>query len=252
MGKYLFRTRTTGLLPVSDARRKIDAALQNLHRKGTLQKLPRVGRLIFGLDLTQSREHGLKRARIATTAMFQTVKAVGAVALKLIYFRGQDECRESQWCDDPEILNRSMSRLSCESGHTQITKLLLMALAEEKPISGVVYVGDHCEETSERLIELARRLGRKSVPLFMFHECADHDDRSLKAKPIFKRMAEASGGVYEEFKPDSGEVLREMLSNVAAFSAGGTRGVERLATPKTPEARRLQGRLLLGSGGDRH
>ena len=86
----------------------------------------------------------------------------------------------------------------------------------------------------------------------MFHECSDRDDRSLKAKPLFKRMAEASGGVYVEFKPDSSEILREMLSSVAAFSADGVKGVERLGAPKTPEARKLQGRLLLGSGGDRH
>ena len=164
MGRFLEKTRSAGVVPMTDARRKIDAALENLRHAGPLQKPPRIGRLLFGIDLTQSREHSLKRARLATAAMFQTVKAVGAVALRLIYFRGQDECRESPWFDDPEKLSQAMCRLSCESGYTQIMRVLLLALTEDETISGLVYVGDACEESPERLIELSRMLGKKSIP----------------------------------------------------------------------------------------
>lgn len=59
-------------------------------------------------------------------------------------------------------------------------------------------------------------------------------------------MAEASGGVYCEFNGNSGEVLREMLSSVAAFAAAGHEGVKRIGRAATPEARQLQTRLLLG------
>ena len=180
--------------------------------------------------------------------MFDTIKAIGAVAVKLVYYRGTNECRESQWHDDPATLGRSMLTLSCEVGQTQIARLLRLVLAEKGKLSGVVFVGDHCEDDADELLGLAQTLGRKSIPLFLFHECADHDKRSLAAKPIFKRMAEMSGGVYVEFKPDSGNVLREMLANVAAFSAAGVEGVRRIALAETPEARELQGRLLLGAG----
>jgi hypothetical protein len=61
-------------------------------------------------------------------------------------------------------------------------------------------------------------------------------------------MAETSGGIYDEFKPDSGAVLREMLLNVA-FSAAGAEGVRQVPSPKTSEARQLRRRLLLGPGG---
>ena len=210
----------------------------------------RAGRLIFGIDLTASREPSLHRARIATAALFETIKTVGAIAVRLVYFRGTAECRASKWYDDPEILSQSMLGLSCESGMTQIARLLHLVLAEKENISAVVYVGDHCEDDSAELVRLAKSLGQRAMPLFIFHECADHDERSLKAKPVFKRMAEASGGQYVEFKPDSGATLREMLTSVAAVSAGGVEGLERLALPKTSEARRLRGRLLLGSGGD--
>jgi hypothetical protein len=171
------------------------------------------------------------------------------VAVKLIYYRGIKECRESKWYDDPEILSQSMRRLSCESGGTQIARLLRLALGEKETVSGVVFVGDHCEDDPGVLFELAQALGRKSVPLFVFHECADHDQWSLEAKPVFRRLAEASGGVYVEFKPDSGAVLKELLSGLAAFSVAGVEGIERMAPPTTSEGRQLRGRLLLGQGG---
>jgi hypothetical protein len=236
------------VLPVSNAGRRMDAALEKLRQAGPMKPSRKNGRLIFGLDLTGSREHSLRHARIATAAMFDVIKAIGAVAVKLVYYRGTDECRESKWYVDPEILSRSMRRLSCETGQTQIARLLRLALAETETISGVVFVGDHCEDDPRVLFELAQTLGRKYIPLFVFHECADHDERSLQAKPIFKRMSELSGGVYVEFKPDSGAVLRELLSSVAALSAGGLEGVERMALPTTSEARQLRGRLLLGDG----
>jgi hypothetical protein len=205
----------------------------------------KAGRLMVALDLTGSREHSLKQARIATGAMFDAIKALGVVAVKLVYYRGSNECRATSWHSDPDILGASMRRLSCEVGYTQIARVLRMALAEGENLSGLVFVGDHCEDDPGELHELAAKLRQRSIPLFVFHECADHDDRSIEAKPVFKRMAEASGGVYVEFKPDSGVVLRELLSSVGALTAAGAEGVKRVALPKTPEARQLQGKMML-------
>ncbi len=177
-------------------------------------------------------------------------RVIGGVAVKLIYYRGTNECAASDWYRDPDILSDCMRRLDCETGETQIARVLRLALAETEKLSGVVFVGDHCEDDPSELSQLARELGRKSVPIFLFHECADHDERSLKAKPIFKQLAEASHGIYVEFKPDSGDVLREMLPSLGAFSAAGTEGVRRIALPRTPEARELRSRLLLSSGNE--
>ena len=233
-------------------RRLMNEALGRLKRIEQNYNMDRpAGRLIFGLDLTGSREHSLLHARIATAAMFDTIKAIGAIAVKLIYYRGNSECRAGAWHHDPAIVCRSMLTLTCESGATQIARLLRTALTEETRISGVVFVGDHCEDDPAELRRLAQTLGQRSTPLFMFHECADHDNRSLKAKPVFKAMAQLSGGIYVEFKPDSGAILREMLSSVAAFSAAGVQGVKQVAFPRTPEARQLHERLLLGSGPQR-
>jgi hypothetical protein len=238
---------------MSPERQRMNEALARLGsgdvketRRGTLPVLStKPGRLIVALDLTGSREHSLRQARIATAAMFDTLKAFGAVAVRLIYYRGTDECRSSDWHTDPDILCNAMRRLSCEVGETQIARVLRLTLAEREKVCGVVFVGDHCEDDPGELRELAQLLGQKHIPLFVFHECADHDERSLHAKPVFKRMAEASGGVYVEFKPDSGAVLQEMLLNVGVLAAAGVEGVHRVALPQTPEARQLQGRLRL-------
>jgi len=246
MGNALDRRRDDGK-PLSPERQRMNEALARLGREGMKETPQRDGRLIVALDLTGSREHGLRQARMATTAMFDAVKSLGAVAVKLVYYRGLDECRASGWYSDPDLLSQSMQRLSCENGQTQIARVLrFVALMEREPVSGVVFVGDHCEDDAGELREWAAVLGQRSIPVFVFHECADHDERSLDAKPLFKHLATASGGVYCEFKPDSGAVLREMLSSVAAFSAAGVEGVKQAALPHTPEARQLQKRLLLG------
>lgn len=250
MGNALERLRESERA-LEDERRLLNDALQRLGETEQRRVVRRTGRLIFGLDLTGSREPGLKRARIATAAMFDAIRNFGSVAVKLIYYRGTDECRETQWCDDPEVLRRSMLKLSCERGNTQIAKLLRAALAETERLSGVVFIGDHCEEYDDDLIGLACCLGKKSVPLFLFHECDDRNSWSLRAKPLFKAMAKASGGVYVEFKPDSGDVLKELLPTIAAFSAAGVEGLDRIELPQSSQARHLQEslRLMLCDGG---
>ena len=232
-------------------RRLLNVALARLGETEKRQEARRTGRLVFGLDLTGSREPGLKHARIATAAMFDAIRRFGSIEVKLVYYRGTDECRESEWYADADVLRQSMLKLACERGLTQIRRIMRVALSEKENLSGLVFVGDHCEECHDELVGLARQLGEKSVPLFLFHECDDCNLDSLKAKPLFKAMAEASGGVYVEFKPDSGQVLRELLPNVAAFSVAGAVGVQRLALPVTPEAKELRNRLLLSSGGNR-
>jgi len=206
----------------------------------------RQGRLIFGLDLTSSRQTTLDRAREATSAMFETIRDMGGIAVKLIYFRGMWECRESKWYDDPAPLSRSMFDLSCRAGGTQIARLLHRALEEDKAYSGVVYIGDSCEEHEDELLALARKFGRKSIPLFMFHERPIGGE--AEARAVFEKMAELSGGAYVDFKMDSAVVLRELLSCIAAFSAAGRKGVEQVAMPTTAAARQLRSYLALGAG----
>ena len=218
-----------------------------LARRGQSSTVNSAGRLIFAIDLTRSRKACLQQARIATAAMFETIRNIGGIAIKLVYFRGYDECRATNGFLDAALLSRSMLRLSCEHGETQIGRVLRMVLAEKQEISGVVYIGDECEEDGDELVRLAVQLGQRSLPLFMFHECSDKKRFAVEVKPLFKRMAEASGGVYVEFAPDSGLILNELLAGIAAFSAAGTAGLRQLEPPQSREGKVLRERLLLGS-----
>ncbi|WP_263356136.1 hypothetical protein [Acidicapsa ligni] len=211
------------------------------------------GRLLFGLDLTASREESLEQARIATASMFKAVAAIGNIKVKLAWYRGEDECKVGRWHDGSEFLCQSIRNLGCESGCTQIGRILRLALTETEKLSALVFVGDHCHDELDALPGLAKELGNKSVPIFIFHECRDGDKEARKSKPMFKTLAELSGGVYVEFKPNSGRVLRELLSNVAVFSAGGLESIKELPVAWTREARNLQGqlRLMLGNSGSR-
>lgn len=221
----------------------VNAALERLGLAKP-QSAHAAGRLLVALDLTASRTESLKQARIATAQMLASIKAVGKVAVKMVYFRG-DECRATAWHDDAEKITGAMLSLSCKTGTTQIARVLKLALAEKEKLSGVVLVGDHCEDIPDELLHLAATLGGCSIPLFIFHEVVDHDHHALQARPVFEQMAKLSGGVYSEFRPDSGAILRELLSTVAAFSVAGHEGVKQIAQPVTAPARQLQSSLLM-------
>jgi hypothetical protein len=251
MGSMIEKIRS-GNTALDTQRRLMNEALARLGNPANRLAMARPpARIIIGLDLTGSREARLPEARVAMASMLDVVRNTGKIMLKLFYYRGTDEsCSTRRWYQDIDTLSAVALRLSCESGTTQIGPMLQSILREPEKLSAVVFIGDHCEEDFGTLLGLAADMGRKSVPLFMFHECADHDYRSLDVKPLFKRMAEVSGGIYTEFKPDSHEALKEMLSSIAVLSAGGQIALERLAPPKSLEARQLRGdlRLMLGSG----
>jgi hypothetical protein len=205
-------------------------------------------RLIFGLDLTGSREPTLKQARIATAAMFDAIAAFGTIMVKLAWYRGDGECKQGEWSDDPGAVSRQMQKLSCRAGQTQIARLLRIALGEDEKPSGVVFIGDCCEDDPGEVIRAADELGKKAIPVYVFHEIAFNHPAVLNATWIFQAVAERSGGVYTQFGENSGAALREMLSSVAAFSLAGAEGVRKLALPVSPEAQQLQRRLCLGAG----
>jgi len=241
--------KTTDQRALNAERELLRNALADLdHVERVIAEKREHGRIVFALDLTASRESTLNQARIATAGMFDAIKAVGKVALRLVYYRGTSECRASSWHSDPDALCQSMLRLTCESGSTQIGRVLRMVLGEEERISAVVFVGDHCEENAAGLETLAKALGENAIPVFVFHECADDNDRALAAKPLFKRLTQASGGLYLELKKDSGAALREALSTIAAFTAGGAEGLTRIALPTSSEVRKLRQSLMLTSG----
>jgi hypothetical protein len=181
------------------------------------------GRLIFSLDATASREPTWDRACHIQSEMFAQTASLGGLDVQLCYYRGFGEFHASPWVSKPELLLEQMNRTGCVGGFTQIEKLLKHAEKEAKrqPINALVFIGDAMEESVDRLCECAGRLGLMNLPVFMFQE----GDDPVAAR-AFLQIAQLSNGAYCSFDASSAEVLKELLSAVAVYAAGGREALE--------------------------
>ena len=90
------------------------------------------GRLIFALDATASREPTWDRACRIQGEMFEATAALGGLDVKLVYYRGFNECKASRWMTNAAELHRVMRSVFCVGGETQIERVLAHALSETK------------------------------------------------------------------------------------------------------------------------
>jgi hypothetical protein len=186
------------------------------------------GSLIFALDATGSRERTWDTAAELQTQMFREIAGLGSLDVQLVYFRGSAgfdaECKASSWVSNPMQLAKLMSRIRCETGNTQIRRVLDHALQEttKRKVDALVFVGDACEEKRNHLVTLADELGRLKVPVFMFQEGRDQE-----AELCFREIAERTHGGYYRFDQGSARQLGEVLKAVATFAVGGVVALER-------------------------
>ncbi len=201
---------------------EVDSFLRKLASMPAVKPAGR-GRLIFALDATASREPTWDRACHLQGQMFEVAAELGGLEVQLVFYRGFGECKASSWVTDSRALARRMTGVACLGGHTQIVKILRHAAAEteRRKINALVFVGDCMEEPIDTLCHEAGRLGVLGVPAFMFHEGSDP-----VAANAFQQVARLTGGVYCRFDSGSAQQLRDLLSAVAVFAAGGRPALE--------------------------
>lgn len=195
------------------------------------------GRLVFALDATMSRQPTWDMAVQLQADMFREAASVGSLDIRLVYYRGLNECRATDWISDPAKLATLMSRIACEGGQTQIRRVLMDARKEAKRdgVRAIVFVGDAMEEQLDALCAVAGELGLLKVPVFMFQE--GHD---AVAEQAFREVARLSGGAFCRFDPGAAAQLRELLRAVAAYAAGGRKALAELARQGTSAQRLLE------------
>ena len=210
-------------LPAPGTRSDIDAFLAKVAVTPVMKPAGERGRLIFAMDATASREPTWDQACHIQGEMFTATSGLGGLDVQLVFYRGFGECRASPWSTNSEDLVRRMTAVSCLGGHTQISRVLGHAITETKkrPVDALVFVGDCIEEDIDELCALAGELGLLSVPAFMFHEGMDP-----AAERGFKQIARLTNGAYCRFDAGSAGQLRELLSAVAVYAAGGKRALE--------------------------
>lgn len=180
------------------------------------------GRLIFAMDATASREPAWDQACHIQARMFAETSSLGGLEIQLCYFHGFEEFHCQPWTGDPERLLADMTSVYCRAGHTQIEKILRHAGHEARAgrVDALVYIGDCVEEDPEPLWRHAGELGLRKLPVFLFHEGGD-----TAAGRVFREIARLSGGAYCPFDASSPQQLRDLLSAVAVYAAGGHRAL---------------------------
>ena len=195
------------------------------------------GRLVFAMDATASREPTWERACQLHAEMFKVTDELGGLSIQLCYYRGLTEFRTFNWSDNETELAKMMAGVTCLGGHTQIRKVLKNALVQQD-IKAVVFIGDAIEENPDILCQLAGELGLLNTPLFIFQEGFDS-----YVKKIFKQMAKLSRGAYAPFDLNSATELKQLISAVAIFAAGGQEALEKFSKDSDKTVARLTRQL---------
>jgi len=194
------------------------------------------GRLVFALDATMSRQPTWDMACSLQAEMFREAASIGSLDIRLVYYRGFNECRATGWISDSAELARLMGKIDCRGGNTQIGKVLSEARREAvaSGVRAVVFVGDAMEEGVDDLCAKAGELGMLKVPVFMFQE--GHDETAEQA---FREIARLTGGAWCRFDPGAAAQLRELLRAAAAYAAGGREALKRLSARESGAAKLL-------------
>jgi hypothetical protein len=131
--------------------------------------------------------------------MFREVATTGGLEMQLVYYRGMSECRASRWISNPEQLSKTMSQIACNTGHTQIGKILNHTQKETKllRVNALVFVGDAIEENPDTLADEAGELGRLGVPAFMFQRGQAARSSGPIARSLNSHMAFMAGLIPE-------------------------------------------------------
>jgi hypothetical protein len=178
------------------------------------------------MDATMSRQPTWDRALQLQAEMFRETARIGGLDVQLVYFRGFGECQSSKWVSDPTALAALMTKVGCRGGYTQIGKVLAHIKREQakRKINAVVYVGDAFEENIDQLCQGAGEIGLMGVPMFMFLE-----GRDPIAERAFREIARLTRGAFCRFDEGSAHQLRELLSAVAVYAAGGRAALQNYA-----------------------
>ena len=227
-------------LPAAAKQAEVDAFLRRIATAPVPATTAGIGRLIFALDATASRQPTWDQACKIQAEMFLEAGAVGGLAIQTCYFRGFGEFHALPWLTDSQTMVRQMTAVTCLGGTTQIARALRHAIAEtgKSRVNALVYVGDCMEESADTLAELAGKLGLLGVPAFVFQE---GDEPA--ARRSFQQIARLSNGAYMRFDATSAKSLRDLLRAVAVYAAGGRRALSDYANRVGGEALRLTHQL---------
>ncbi len=210
-------------LPTRSSDADIDGFLEKVRQSPRANAGSGVGRLIFAMDATASREPTWDTASHIQAEMFSEAAAIGRLLVQLVYYRGFRELHATPFTDDAAVMVRQMTAVRCLGGRTQISRVLAHAVreTERQKVNALVFVGDAFEEDIDAVCHRAGEMGLHGVPAFVFQEGND-----VIVARAFKQIAQLSGGAYCQFNMASARILKELLAAVAIYAVGGHRALQ--------------------------
>jgi hypothetical protein len=201
--------------PLTERNDDVSAFLEKVKTLPPVSKTGKRGKL---MDATMSRQATWDRALSIQAEMFAETGRIGGLDVQLVFFRGFNECQASKWVSEPKDLAKLMTTVDCRGGNTQIGRVLAHVKKEiaKNKINAVIYVGDAMEENVDVLCQAAGEIGLSGTPIFAFQEGSD-----AVAETAFREIAKLSRGAYFKLNTSSAKMLRELLSAVAVYAAGG-------------------------------
>lgn len=225
-----------GKLPVKSSPAQVDAFLAKVANMPTV-KAPGVrGRLIFAMDATASREPTWDVACNIQAEMFKETARVGGLDIQLCHYCGFEDFSASPWLNSSARLLERMSAVRCAGGRTQIKRVVEHAIRESHrdKIGALVFVGDSMEEDADQVCDVGGQLAILGVPVFLFQEGFDP-----AVERAFSELARLTKGAYCRFDSSSASQLRDLLSAVAVYAAGGRTALEHFGNRKGAVVRQL-------------
>ncbi len=205
-------------VPTKSTRQDVSNFLEKLQSAPVAKSAASQARLIFAMDATASRAPTWDKASRIQAEMFLETAKIGKLNIQLCYYGGFYEFHATPWFDHAEPLIREMTKVMCQSGNTQIERVLRHAIDETRrdKVRALVLVGDCVEEDPLKLEHFAGQLALLGVPVFLFQE--GHDP---VAEATFRAIARITSGAYSRFDSQSAPQLRELLLAVAMYAVGG-------------------------------
>ena len=223
-------------VPKKAVQTEVEAFLNRVATAPVVKEAGVRGRLLFAMDATASRGPTWDMACQMQGDMFAETATLGGLDVQLVYYRGFREFKATPWVSSSADLIPYMTGVRCRGGQTQVERTLRYAVSEsrKRKINALVFVGDCLEEDVDAVCAQAGELGMLGVPCFIFHEGFEPIARSA-----FGQIAQLTHGAYCRFDASSASQLKELLSAVAVYAAGGRRALTDYSKRKGGPARQI-------------
>ena len=168
------------------------------------------------MDATASREPTWDQACQIQGEMFSETATLGGLEVQLVFYRGFGECRASKWAPNAKELLRLMTGVRCRGGQTQIAKVLDPHQTRVEKRRSM----HSCLSVMPRRISTGFATRRVSSDL-LASRCSCFMRRGPHSRTRVSRAGATYGGAYCRFDSASAQQLRDLLSAVAVYAAGG-------------------------------